>query len=73
MSTNTQIKKIKLLNESINDCNIFKSTSKDEKLVLPTGDGMAIGFVNNLEGPLQLAKELHEKLKKYNEKSIQVG
>ena len=67
MSTNTQTVKITMLNKIIGDCNAFKSVSKDEKLVLPTGDGMAIGFLDYLEGPLQLAKELHEKLKKYNE------
>jgi len=67
MSTNTQTVKITMLNKIIGECNAFKSVSKDEKLVLPTGDGMAIGFLDFLEGPLQLAKELHEKLKKYNE------
>jgi len=67
MSTNTQTVKIMILNKIIGECDAFKSVSKDEKLVLPTGDGMAIGFLDNLEGPLQLAKELHEKLKKYNE------
>ena len=67
MSTNTQTVKITMLNKIIGECNAFKSVLKDEKLVLPTGDGMAIGFLDFLEGPLQLAKELHEKLKKYNE------
>ena len=67
MSTNTQTVKITMLNKIIGGCDAFKSVSKDEKLVLPTGDGMAIGFLDFLEGPLQLAKELHEKLKKYNE------
>jgi hypothetical protein len=67
MSTNTQTVKIMMLNKMIGECNTFKSISKDEKLVLPTGDGMAIGFLDYLEGPLQLAKELHGKLKKYNE------
>jgi hypothetical protein len=67
MSTNTQTVKITMLNKIIGECDAFKSVSKDEKLVLPTGDGMAIGFVNYLEGPLQLSKELHGKLNKYNE------
>lgn len=67
MSTNTQTVKITMLNKIIGECDAFKSVSKDEKLVLPTGDGMAIGFLDYLEGPLQLSTELHGKLKKYNE------
>jgi hypothetical protein len=67
MSTNTQTVKITMLNKIIGECEVFKSVSKDEKLVLPTGDGMAIGFLDYLEGPLLLAKELHGKLNKYNE------
>jgi len=31
-------------------------------LVLPTGDGMTIGFLQGPELPLRLAIELHEKL-----------
>jgi len=72
MSTDTQTEKIKILNESISSCNSFKSTPENEKLVLPTGDGMAIGFLNYLEGPLELAKELHKKLKKYNENQVKM-
>ncbi len=72
MSTNTQTEKIRILNESIGNCNSFKSISKNEKIVLPTGDGMAIGFLNGLEGPLQLAIELQKKLKEYNEKQVKL-
>lgn len=72
MSTNTQVTKIEVLNKNLNECDSFKSVSKNQKLVLPTGDGMVIGFLNSLEGPLQLAKELHMKLKKYNENQIQM-
>ena len=72
MSTNTQTVKITMLNKIISDCDAFKSVSKDKKLVLPTGDGMAIGFLDYLEGPFQLAKELHEKLKKYNEDRVEM-
>jgi class 3 adenylate cyclase len=34
--------------------------------VLPTGDGMAIGFFSNPELPLQLSVQLHHKLRSYN-------
>ncbi len=72
MSTNTQVVKIKVLNESISECDSFKSIPKNEKIILPTGDGMAIGFLDDLEGPLQLAKELHMKLNEYNKSQIQM-
>jgi len=44
MSTKTQIKKIEMLNKLIKECIAFKTTSKDSLIVLPTGDGMVIGF-----------------------------
>jgi hypothetical protein len=39
-------------------------------LVLPTGDGMAIGFLQGPQMPLYLAIELHEKLALYNKGKI---
>lgn len=36
------------------------------KIVLPTGDGMAIGFLLNPELPLKLSIQLHQKLRSYN-------
>jgi adenylate/guanylate cyclase family protein len=41
---------------------------KDEKIILPTGDGMAIGFLMNPELPLQLSIQLHHKLRLFNAK-----
>jgi Adenylate and Guanylate cyclase catalytic domain len=70
MSTKIQIKKIKTLNKSIMNCSTFRSTSKDTMLVLPAGDGMAIGFLQGPELPLKLAIELHEKVAKYNKGKI---
>src|SRR2546425_1681691 len=66
MPTTIQIKKLKFLNRSIADCAAFKSTPKDTKLVLPTGDGMVIGFLQGPELPIQLAIELHSEIRKYN-------
>ena len=51
----------------IYSCNTFTSTPKDDLFILPTGDGMLIGFKEGLEEPLSLAIELHEKLKNYNQ------
>jgi len=67
LSTETQQKKIKVLNEIIQVCKAFFESPKDNLLILPTGDGMLIGFKNGLEEPVKLAVEFHGKLSKYNE------
>ncbi len=66
LSTALQVKKIEFLNRSIADCKAFKSAPADSTLVLPTGDGMAIGFLQGPELPLLLAIELHEKISAFN-------
>ena len=48
----------------------FRFTSKDTMMVLPTGDGMAIGFLQGPELPLNLAIEIHKMLSKYNKAKI---
>jgi len=70
MSTTTQIKKISVLNDSIKECEIFKSTAKETILTLPTGDGMCLGFLQGPEYPLLLSSQLHEKLAVYNKGKI---
>ena len=70
MSTKTQIKKIETLNKSIAECEVFKSTPEDLLLVLPTGDGMALGFLQGPELPLRLSIELQKKLAEYNKAKI---
>jgi hypothetical protein len=52
------------------DCATFKFTPRDTKLVMPTGDGMLIGFLQGPELPLNLAIELHGKLAKYNKAKL---
>ena len=64
LSVRRQIDKIEALNNLIGHCETFKKAS--DKRVLPTGDGMAIGFMSSPESPLQLGIELHQALKKYN-------
>jgi hypothetical protein len=61
-----QIERIEILNKMIGSCETYSGTPKDKKIVLPTGDGMAIGFLFNPESPLQLSGELHRKLRNYN-------
>ena len=66
LSVKKQIEKIEVLNRLINMCDAFRKTPRDKKIVLPTGDGMAIGFLLNPELPLQLSIQLHRELRKYN-------
>jgi len=70
MSTKTQIKKIETLNKCITECKSFKSVPIDSLLLLPTGDGCCIGFLQGPELPLLLAIELHMKLAEYNKGKI---
>jgi hypothetical protein len=64
--TKRQIKKIEGLTNLITSCEAFKNTEPGLMLYLPTGDGMAIGFLSGPELPLMLAVELHKKLRAYN-------
>lgn len=70
MSTKTQIKKIEVLNKCISECHAFKSVPKESLLMLPTGDGCCLGFLQGPELPLLLAVELHQKLNQYNKSKI---
>lgn len=70
MSTKTQIKKIETLNKCISECHAFKSVPLESLLMLPTGDGCCLGFLQGPELPLLLAIELHHKLNEYNKAKI---
>jgi archaellum biogenesis ATPase FlaH len=63
-----QKQKIERLNGFIKECEAFRKTPDDLKIILPTGDGMAIGFKDNPELPYRLSAELHKHLKKYNKR-----
>ena len=65
LSVKKQIDKIEILNKLIGSCDAF-AKAKEKKIVLPTGDGMAVGFFMHPESPLQLAVQLHLKLRTYN-------
>ncbi len=54
----------------IKGCIAFKTTLKDSLIVLPTGDGMVIGFFQSPELPLNLSLELHRKIGIYNRAKI---
>jgi hypothetical protein len=66
LSTETQRTKIKVLNEIIYDCETFVKSPKENLMILPTGDGMLIGFKNGLDQPVKLAIEFHKKIANYN-------
>ena len=66
MSTSTQTVKIKMLNKFIKESNVLKTSSQEELIILPTGDGMFIGFVDGLEQPVKLAIELQKRIAEYN-------
>ena len=68
LSTETQRNKIKVLNETIYNCNSFRERRNEKIMILPTGDGMLVGFPNGLEEPLKLAIEFHKQISEYNQK-----
>jgi class 3 adenylate cyclase len=65
-TTMDQARKIILLNRLIELTDAFKQKDAATTLVLPTGDGMAIGFDDSPEKPLNLAIEVHRGLSRYN-------
>jgi KaiC/GvpD/RAD55 family RecA-like ATPase len=65
LSVIKQREKIENLFGIIKSCEAFRS--EDMKIHLPTGDGMVIGFLLDPQLPLELAIELHRKLRSYNE------
>ncbi len=67
LSTETQRTKITKLNSMIHECKTISDTFLPDLRILPTGDGMLIGFENGLEQPISLSIELHAKLKIYNQ------
>ncbi|MGH9999536.1 MAG: hypothetical protein ACRD90_06720, partial [Nitrosopumilaceae archaeon] len=62
-----QVRKIVVLNELISRTEIFRKKDPESTVILPTGDGMAIGFSDSAEKPIRLAIELHKFLNRYNE------
>ena len=68
LSVKSQARKIYTLNELIIRADTFKNEDLESLVILPTGDGMAIGFTDSPEKPLRLAIDLHKSLKKFNKK-----
>lgn len=68
-SVEEQIGKIKKLNSMVESCEIFQNVEPSSMIVLPSGDGICIGFLQGPELPLMLAMELHKKLEYNKNKS----
>ncbi len=73
LSVEKQIKKIENLNRLISSCDAVAKAPRDKRIILPTGDGMAIGFLMNPELPLQLSMQLHRKLGVFNRGAAGAG
>lgn len=65
--TKDQVRKVIVLNELLSRTETYQKRNTQSTVILPTGDGMAIGFNEGPEQPLRLAIELHKAIFKYNE------
>jgi len=68
--TKDQVRKIVALNELIRRTETFRNKDPVSTVILPVGDGVAVGFSDSPEKPLRLAIELHKALYRYNESKI---
>ena len=66
LPTKEQARKVIVLNELIERTETFQHRDQNSTVILPTGDGMAIGFSDSPEYPLRLSIQLHKILNEYN-------
>lgn len=69
IAVDDQSRKIIALNKIIQKTNTFRNRRPESTIILPTGDGNAIGFGDSPEKPLLLAIELHGAINEYNTKN----
>ena len=67
ITTREQVHKIMVLNELISRTETFRQQDPKSIVILPSGDGYAIGFSDTLESPLRLAIEMHKLMNEYNQ------
>jgi class 3 adenylate cyclase len=67
VTVDDQALKIVELNKLIQGTATFRNRDMASTVILPTGDGNAVGFKDSQEKPLQLAIELHKAMNEYNE------
>lgn len=66
ISATNQVRKIQTLNNVVTDAQAFTSAPRSSLVILPTGDGMAIGFRDSCERPYKLAIDIARALTQYN-------
>jgi hypothetical protein len=71
MATRDQIRRLSFLYDAIAKCTAFQAVPYRSKLILPTGDGVAIGFREGPQLPLELAIQLHQRVGKYNKGKVE--
>lgn len=67
IATKNQVRKIVTLNHLIARTETFRNRDSSSTVILPVGDGVAIGFGDSPEKPLRLAIEMHKALYRYNQ------
>jgi len=71
---NEQIETMQQLNRVVRASECFRAAEAHGKLIrLPTGDGMALLFFDNLEQPVRCALEIAEALKSHSEIRVRMG
>ncbi len=71
---NDQVEALQQLNRIVRSTDSFRSAEAKDKLIrLPTGDGMALLFFENLEQPPRCALEIAQSLKDHPEIQVRMG
>src|SRR2546430_1692121 len=71
---NDQVESLQQLNRIVRSTDCFRAAEAKDKLIrLPTGDGMALLFFENLEQPVRCALEIAEALRSHPEIQVRMG
>src|SRR5438874_1567352 len=71
---NDQVESLQQLNRIVRGTDCFRAAEAKDKLIrLPTGDGMALLFFENLEQPVRCALEIAEALRSHPEIQVRMG
>ena len=71
---NDQVESLQELNRIVRSTDSFRAAEAKDKLIrLPTGDGMALLFFENLEQPAHCALEIAQALQNHPEIQVRMG
>ncbi|PYJ80911.1 MAG: hypothetical protein DME73_08505, partial [Verrucomicrobia bacterium] len=71
---NDQVESLQQLNRIVRSTDCFRAAEAKDKLIrLPTGDGMALLFFENLEQPAHCALEIAQALQNHPEIQVRMG